>query len=301
MICGRPRTALCAAGILFVSFDPASAQQSAVAMGPEAVVVSSTDQSKPVTPSAQTPTTKPRELPGGKPPSTTVPSGQPPRPFEDRRNAAQGFSVVLVLADLTSTNAQDDVPPAARRALADMKDFLPYKSYKLLDAAWLLGQGQQTIRLRGPEEQEYELRLVTPPYASGSGRLSVQFQLREGHGEEAAAAEEALHAEMSKAAEMDHMSVALREAREKRDQAKVRELEKELSTMRAARTKTAVRTRKSLVGNRPIIDTSFTMDVGETVVVGTSRLKENNGALIALLTAVPPRPSRGASPSEYVR
>lgn len=71
--------------------------------------------------------------------------------------------------------------------------------------------------------------------------------------------------------------------------------------MRAARTKTAVRTRKSLVGNRPIIDTSFTMDVGETVVVGTSRLKENNGALIALLTAVPPRPSRGASPSEYVR
>ena len=37
---------------------------------------------------------------------------------------------------------------------------------------------------------------------------------------------------------------------------------------------------------RSIIDTSFTMDVGETVVVGTSRLKGDK-ALIALLTAVP--------------
>jgi hypothetical protein len=34
MICGRARTALCAAGILFVSFDPVSAQQSAVASDP---------------------------------------------------------------------------------------------------------------------------------------------------------------------------------------------------------------------------------------------------------------------------
>jgi hypothetical protein len=37
-----------------------------------------------------------------------------------------------------------------------------------------------------------------------------------------------------------------------------------------------------------VIDTSFSMDVGETVVVGTSRLKGDK-ALIALLTAIPPR------------
>jgi hypothetical protein len=37
---------------------------------------------------------------------------------------------------------------------------------------------------------------------------------------------------------------------------------------------------------RAIIDTSFTMEIGETVVVGTSRLKGDK-ALIALLTAVP--------------
>jgi hypothetical protein len=39
--------------------------------------------------------------------------------------------------------------------------------------------------------------------------------------------------------------------------------------------------------SRSIIDTSFTMDVGETVVVGTSRLAGGDKALIALLTAVP--------------
>jgi hypothetical protein len=37
--------------------------------------------------------------------------------------------------------------------------------------------------------------------------------------------------------------------------------------------------------NRTVIDTSFTMDIGETVVVGTSRL-QGDKALIALLTAV---------------
>jgi hypothetical protein len=41
---------------------------------------------------------------------------------------------------------------------------------------------------------------------------------------------------------------------------------------------------------RPMIDTSFTMDVGETVVVGTSRVAGGDKALIALLTAVPRNP-----------
>jgi hypothetical protein len=40
-----------------------------------------------------------------------------------------------------------------------------------------------------------------------------------------------------------------------------------------------------------VIDTSFTMDLGETVVVGTSRLKAGTRALIALLTAVPAKSS----------
>jgi hypothetical protein len=39
-----------------------------------------------------------------------------------------------------------------------------------------------------------------------------------------------------------------------------------------------------------VIDTAFTMAVGETVVVGTSRVAGGDKALIALLTAVPQKP-----------
>ena len=56
------------------------------------------------------------------------------------------------------------------------------------------------------------------------------------------------------------------------------------------------RTREGLAtskfGDRSIMNTSFTMDLGETVVVGTSRLSGNSKALIALLTAVPPKSAR---------
>jgi hypothetical protein len=42
-----------------------------------------------------------------------------------------------------------------------------------------------------------------------------------------------------------------------------------------------------------VIDTSFSMDIGETIVVGTSRL-QGDTALIVLLTAVPRTAATGA-------
>ena len=47
-------------------------------------------------------------------------------------------------------------------------------------------------------------------------------------------------------------------------------------------------------GGATLIDTSFTMSLGETVVVGTSRMRGGNKALIVLLTAA----TRGAKPRE---
>src|SRR5882672_2056739 len=37
-----------------------------------------------------------------------------------------GFSVVLVLGDMQGGTTAENVPAAARKALSDMKDFLPY-------------------------------------------------------------------------------------------------------------------------------------------------------------------------------
>ena len=59
----------------------------------------------------------------------------------------------------------------------------------------------------------------------------------------------------------------------------VRELQQEKGTREAALKEATIR------GAHAVIDTSFAMDVGETVVVGTSRVAGDK-ALIALLTAV---------------
>ena len=240
----------------------------------------------------------------------------------ESRSVAQGFSVVLVLADLQASTAPDDVPPAARRALADMKDFLPYKSYKLLDAAWILGSGATgtATRLRGPEEQEYELRMSTSstggrgsstPEGQG-GRVSnstvfVRFTLLEAASslsekeqveaviaEEARRSAETTRAVQERQSELIRLEAELRAAEQQKNEAKVRELRSALARARNRSERTVQSTTRAPQrrSGGPIIDTSFNMDIGETVVVGTSRLKGNSRALIALLTAVPVKGSR---------
>ena len=59
----------------------------------------------------------------------------PQKADEFRPLPRRGFNVVLLLGDMQDGSGQDTVPDAARKALADMKDFLPYKGYRLLDYA----------------------------------------------------------------------------------------------------------------------------------------------------------------------
>jgi hypothetical protein len=293
--------------------------------------------------------------------------GNDPTPIQ-----RQGFSVVLLLGDTQGPEAQDSVPAAARRALADMKDFLPYKSYRLLDTQWTLccsNSPSAITRLRGLEDREYELELR--PIVESTGRLSVRFVLRELEGaskgkldadgeKRTTMAEmegrlERLHEEkerLQRSHTQNHPSVlkvnaeinrvtgilnrwrvesenaiahamAFAEAdrqlqaaneelfRLEREQADLnvvvskgktqveRGTKDPLEVLRAQHQLAAVNQRigtlkdtiasspQSKFGMRPVIDTSFRMDVGETVVVGTSRLKGGTTALIALLTAVP--------------
>ena len=264
-----------------------------------------------------------------------APGGQQapaPAKRSESRWVAQGFSVVLVLADLQASTAPDDVPPAARRALADMKDFLPYKSYKLLDAAWILGQGTSgtVTRLRGPEDQEYELKMSTQLASqtrsfSGSadaqggrtaptpsGEVFVRFMLSEGISTETAQVEailaeearrqseetrrsvETMRAAQERSIEIQKLESELRAAEQQKNEAKAKELRQALARARN-RSERGAQPSRPIAARRhggPIIDTSFNMDVGETVVVGTSRLKGNSRALIALLTAVPVKGSR---------
>ena len=71
----------------------------------------------------------------------------------------------------------------------------------------------------------------------------------------------------------------------------VKRLEVQLAavTRRISELKQSLSAASSKVSGRAVIDTSFRMDDGETVVVGTSKVKGGGKALIALLTATTDR------------
>lgn len=254
---------------------------------------------------------------------------RPPLPAEaqvspPRRSSGvlQGFSVVLVVGDLQGAGAPDDVPAAARKALADMRDFLPYKSYRLLDAAWLMCCGDQargtpserrppsessSLSLRGPDDQEYELRLSASRVENA--RVFVQFVLVGAGGPATAATAATTRTLQRRIADLEDKAGVLQkqiaDARRRVEvgvspgsdipklELELRSIQREMAELRdrvepaAAPRAAGARGSADRLARTSVIDTSFTMDVGETVVVGASRPRGATKALIALVTAVP--------------
>jgi hypothetical protein len=211
----------------------------------------------------------------------------------------QGFGIVLVLGDVQDGGTSDNVPAAARAALADLKDFLPYRSYRVLDTAWLLASSMNrqavTSRLRGPDEQEYEVvldRLALPPSS-----LQVHYVMREPDSNAERRAD-AAHREAQLKAEMLQLSASRAALESQMKKAQSDPGEMNALRQRISEMEIAIETRqnqlRSPIGGSTLIDTTFTMSLGETVVVGTSRMRGGNKALIVLLTAA----TRGARPRE---
>jgi hypothetical protein len=137
----------------------------------------------------------------------------------------QGFSVALLLGEVEGGSTPDNLPAGATKALADVREFLPYKSYRLLDTQWIRCCASSGVygRLRGLDEQHYTFNISINTF-SGQ-KMTATFSL----------ANEAV---------------------------------------------------TPLDMKKPIIASNFSMETGETVVIGTSSLKGNR-ALVVLLTAVP--------------
>jgi hypothetical protein len=219
----------------------------------------------------------------------------------------RGFSVALVLGDLGGTSTPDNLPAGAKKALSDMRDFLPYKSYRLLDTHWVLccsSSASATVagRLRGVEEEEYAFNIDVRP-ASDWTELAVRFNLRDS----AAHYADALTAVASGESERRQVEVKrqrLAELKRQREDLEKREaaarervgdkhpdvvalhaqMEAIQHQLAEGETERAARALTRVGAARQILDSTFSMKVGETVVIGTSRLKGDK-ALIALLTA----------------
>jgi hypothetical protein len=73
----------------------------------------------------------------------------------------QSFQLTLLAADNRAggADAAPELPKAAQKALQDMKDFLPFKSYRVLDMAWLRTTGSAEAHLAGDDQTAFTAEL----------------------------------------------------------------------------------------------------------------------------------------------
>lgn len=135
----------------------------------------------------------------------------------------QGFQLVLLAAGDKPDGAGPGLYKGAQKALDDIKGFLPFKSYRILDTALLRVTQGEIVRgqVKGLSPAPYQVALRFRATGAGEKLFLDHFELKE------------------------------------------------------------PRTQEEL------IQTSFAMNVGETVVVGTSSATGSTDALVALLTAMP--------------
>jgi hypothetical protein len=189
-----------------------------------------------------------------------------------------GFSVVLLLGETQGSATGDGLPPApgVRKALADVKDFLPYRSYKVLDTQWLR---TGSTRMKGLDDQEYDVDVLgdeiqPTPFHPKEGMLNILFKLQE-VGAAMNASEE--YGRAIQAADMEKQRAGLvaqlpnaQGAMVQEQKARIERLDKQIRLTRA----------------RKLIESKFEMAPGETVVVGTSKIGGGDKGLVVLLTAV---------------
>jgi hypothetical protein len=145
---------------------------------------------------------------------------------------------IIVLAATQTASTPSDLPPGAQRAVEDIRAFLPYEGFRVLDTGWLKTARYGRTTLTGPTGFNVELRFRGNP-SSGEPILVDGF---------------------------------------------------EMSSIKETYTTNGELNRV----HQSIVDTSFSISVGETVVVGTSKLNDDEEptALVILLTALSEEGSR---------
>jgi hypothetical protein len=152
---------------------------------------------------------------------------------EDRQPRTHGFQILLLAANLKPGGGDSEVPANVQKALADLKGFLPYKSYEVLDTAWL----------SGTQDRGMEAKLVD---RQGAGyQVILQFH------DAGSAADRSVFVDVFR--------------------------------LRAEPFK--IPGTPEIRPGGSLIDTSFGVKEGETIVVGTSKTTGSNEAIVVLVTA----------------
>ena len=190
----------------------------------------------------------------GAQPAPTPPPGQPlrsnaeaptPRPQPEARggDTTYTFQLVLLVAGTEGAEQFENVPANARKALDDVKGFLPYTSYRLLDLAWLRSSRTAEAQISGPDGRSLS--------------ASIRF-----------------HTEPSDPQRIEIQRLVIVEA-------------PRAPMLLEAPRKDGAPTALAPQAIRPLLETSFGMKAGETVVVGTAKLDGPSKALVVILSAIP--------------
>ncbi len=211
--------------------------------------------------------------------------------------AAQAFQLVLLDAHRTGTGMPDGLPASARKALADVADFLPYGRFDLLaPVAFVRTTHDARLTVASDDQLSYELELAF----RGDARKPGAELLVEGFRLRLVPAEPIL---VALAAQPGFSAGA---TLPRRTPAGVTSTPTPAAAA-APRAATplpggtapgageargdgpappaAVTPPPTVAEN--LLSTSFSIRKGETVVVGTSKLDGNDRALVVLLTALP--------------
>ena len=135
-------------------------------------------------PPAQTPSTPRLAAVAPAPPAgARAVVAQTPPPFRgDEAGESQLFHVTLVAASRQGgSGGQGTLPKAVAQALDDIKDFLPYQGYRVVDSALVRGSGEAHATLKGPDGTSFEAVILFRSGQDGDGPKSFfidHFELR---------------------------------------------------------------------------------------------------------------------------
>ena len=140
------------------------------------------------------------------------------------------FGVILVQGSNDASKKDAQIPPTAMKVLEEVRQFLPYKYFTLLDSSFIRSDHEASFRLNGPGKKSYTASMRFYQHPDKPDVLMVS--------------------------DFDIFEIITQREGEK-----------------------LVRHKKDH------IDTSFSIKVGETIVVGTSRVDEESDAVIVLFSA----------------
>jgi hypothetical protein len=150
-------------------------------------------------------------------------------------------------SDMVVANRFEGLPRSVRKALEDLGDFLPYRGYRLMDTVLIRTSRRGISAMKGPGGREF----------------TVELRVRSGGPGD----ETPIVVQGFEVSDMTSIPGSGREVKEPPGATHE-------SQPPPARSKI-------------VIATSFGMEIGETLVVGSSRLNGGDTALVMLVTAMP--------------